>query len=129
MAGKIKIRSVSNWNIVTTIILAILCVSVSLFGFTQYAVLRSAMQDYISCESAAHELQDGSDTLTKQVRLAAATGDFSYIDAYFEEANVTRSREKALEDLAALDDSSDAIQALQEALLASVNLMQTEYAS
>ena len=61
--------------------------------------------------------------------LAAATGDFSYIDAYFEEANVTRSREKALEDLAALDDSSDAIQALQEALLASVNLMQTEYAS
>ena len=69
------------------------------------------------------------DTLTKQVRLAAATGDFSYIDAYFEEANVTRSREKALEDLAALDDSSDAIQALQEALLASVNLMQTKYYS
>ena len=129
MAGKIKIRSVSKWNIVTTVILAILCVSVSLFGFTQYAVLRSAMQDYIACESAAHELQDGSDNLTKQVRLAAATGDFSYIDAYFEEANVTRSREKALEDLAALDDSSDAIQSLQEALLASVNLMQTEYYS
>ena len=129
MAKKVKIRSVSDGSIVATIILALLCVAVSVFGFTQYTVLRSAMQDYIDCENAAHELQDGSDTLTKQVRLAAATGEQKYIDAYFEEANVTRSREKALDDLEALDISSSAISALEEALDASVNLMQTEYYS
>ena len=129
MAGKIKIRSVSNLNIITTITLAFLCVGVSLFGFTQYGVLRSAMQDYISCESAAHELQDGSDFLTKQVRLAAATGDSSYIDAYFEEANVNKTREKALDDLSELDSDENAIQQLQEALDASVDLMQTEFYS
>ena len=129
MAGKIKIRSISKWNIVTTVTLALLCVGLSLLGFTQYRVLCSAMQDYISCENAAHELQEGSDILTKQVRLAAATGESSYIDAYFEEANVNKTREKALEDLAVLDRDSDAIKQLQEALDASVDLMQTEYYS
>lgn len=127
LAGKIKIRLVSNWSITATIVLALLCVAVSVCGFTQYAILRSAMQDYISCENAAHQLQDGSDVLTKQVRLAAATGEQKYIDAYFEEANVTRSREKALGKLDALDIGSDAIDTLRKALTASVKLMQTEY--
>lgn len=129
MAGKIRIRSVSNWNIVTTVILAVLCVSISVFGFTQYSVLRSAMQDYISCENAAHELQNGSDILTKQVRLAAGTGDSKYIDAYFQEANITKSREKALEDLSALENSSEAVEELKKAMEASVDLMQTEFYS
>lgn len=129
MAGKIRIRSVSNWNIVTTVILAVLCVSISVFGFTQYSVLRSAMQDYISCENAAHELQNGSDILTKQVRLAAGTGDSKYIDAYFLEANITKSREKALEDLSALENSSEAVEELKKAMEASVDLMQTEFYS
>lgn len=127
MAGKVKIRVVSDWSIVATIFLAALCVATSVFGYSQYNILRSAMQDYIACEQAAQELQQGSDTLTKQVRLAAATGEQTYIDAYFEEANVTRTREKALEDLVELDSSSEALSALRDALSASVDLMQTEY--
>lgn len=127
MAEKIKIRSVSNYSIVATSILALLCVGISLFGFTQYTILRSSMQDYIFCENAAHQLQEGSDVLTKQVRLAAATGEQQYIDAYFEEANVKKSREKAVQKLSNLDGSSDAIDALQKALSESVKLMQTEY--
>ena len=130
MAGNVKVRSVSTWSIVATLVLAGLCIVISLYGVTQYAVLRSAMQDYISCENAVHELQAGSDLLTKQVRLAAATGETQYIDAYFEEANVTKSREKAVNDLLALEGSSSAaIETLQEALAASVDLMQTEYSS
>lgn len=127
MAGKVKIRSVSDWSIIATVILSILCVTISVFGFTQYKILRSAMQDYISCENAAHELQEGSDILTEQVHLAVATGEEKYIDAYFEEANVTKTREKALKDLIALDSSSDAIESIRQALSASVDLMQTEY--
>lgn len=129
MAGKVKIRSVSDWSIVATVVLSVLCVSISLFGYTQYNVLRSAMQDYIDCENAVHELQDGSDLLTKQVRLAAATGEQQYIDAYFVEADVTQTREQALSDLARLDGSSTAISSLEDALSASYDLMQIEYYS
>jgi len=127
MAGKVKIRSVSDWSIAATIVLAALCIAISMFGVSEYAVLRTAMRDYIACEEAVHKLQTGSDNLTKQVRLAVATGEQEYIDAYFEEANVTRSRENALSELSELDDNTDAIAALQEALNASVDLMQTEY--
>ncbi len=126
MAGKIKLRIVSNCSLIIAVVLACLCVFISIFGFAQYTVLRSATQDYISCENAAHELQEGSDVLTRQVRLAAVTGDPKYIDAYFEEANVTKSREKALEELDSLNSSPEAILALQEALSASLDLMKTE---
>lgn len=129
VAKKVKIRLVSNGSIVASLVLSILCITISIFGFNQYTVLRSAMQDYIACENAVHELQEGSDNLTKQVRLAAATGDAKYIDAYFEEANVTKNREKALQDLEELDVSADAIAELKEALSGSIALMQTEYYS
>ena len=127
MAGKVKIRVVSDYSLAATVLLAVLCVGMTLFGLTQYNVLRRAMQDYIACESAVHQLQEGSDTLTKQARLAAATGEQKYIDAYFEEADTTRSRENALETLSAMEDSTEAVQALQQALDASDELMQTEY--
>ena len=51
------------------------------------------------------------------------------IDAYFEEANVTHNREKALQDLEALNIGTEAIDALKDALSDSVDLMQTEYYS
>lgn len=127
MAGKVKIRYVSDWSMAVTIFLSVLCVVVIGFGYTQYSILRSAMRDYMNCETAVQELQGGSDMLTKQVRLAAATGEQKYIDAYFEEANVTQTREKALADMAELNGSAEAITALKEALSASDDLMQTEY--
>ena len=127
MAEKVKIRVISDWSIIATGFLAALCLAISIFGYGQYKILRSAMQDYMTCEQAAQKLQDGSDVLTKQVRLAAATGEQAYIDAYFEEANVTRTREKAVEEIASLDSSVKAFAALQEALSVSTELMQTEY--
>lgn len=127
MVGKFKIRTLSNWSFVITVILALLCMAAFVFGLRKYEDLSNASQDYIACEAAAHKLQEGSDTLTKQVRLAAATGEQKYIDAYFQEANVTRSREKALNDLAALHEDPTALKPLQEALSASMELMKTEY--
>ncbi len=129
VAKKVKIRLVSNGSIFVSLVLSALCITISIFGFSQYSVLRTAMRDYISCEEAIHELQDGSDNLTKQVRLAAATGEAQYIDAYFEEANVSQNRERALQDLQALNVSDEAITALRTALMESVSLMQTEYYS
>ena len=127
MDGKIKLRTVSNWSIIITVLLSLLCVVISIWGFKKYTVLRTAMQDYISYEKAVEQLQYGSDNLTKQVHLAASTGRQEYIDAYFEEANVTKSREKALKDMKALGGNTDAVSALEDALSSSVELMNTEY--
>ena len=127
MAGNLKIRTLGNWSLGITAVLAILCIAMSILGFRKYEVLQSSTRDYIACEAAAQRLQTGSDTLTRQVRLAAATGEQTYIDAYFEEANVTRSRETALADLSALHGGEDAVTSLEQALSASTDLMQTEY--
>lgn len=108
MAGNLKIRTLGNWSLGITVVLAILCIAMSILGFRKYEVLQSSTRDYIACEAAAQRFQTGSDTLTRQVRLAAATGEQTYIDAYFEEANVTRSRETALADLSALHGGEDA---------------------
>jgi len=127
MAGNLKIRALGNWSLGITAVLAILCIAMSILGFRKYEVLQSSTRDYIACEAAAQRFQTGSDTLTRQVRLAAATGEQAYIDAYFEEANVTRSRETALADLSALHGGEDAVTSLEQALSASMDLMQTEY--
>lgn len=108
MAGNLKIRALGNWSLGITAVLAILCIAMSILGFRKYEVLQSSTRDYIACEAAAQRFQTGSDTLTRQVRLAAATSEQTYIDAYFEEANVTRSRETALADLSALHGGEDA---------------------
>ena len=122
MAGNLRIRTLSNWSLGITAVLAILCIVMSILGFQKYEVLQSSTRDYIACEAAAQRFQTGSDTLTRRVRLAAATGEQAYIDAYFEEANVTRSRETALADLSALHGGEDAVTSLEQALSAS-----TEY--
>lgn len=127
VAGKVKIRKISGWSMAVTIALTCICVVISGWGYKKYTVLRGATQDYIDSESAAQQLRAGSDYLTKQARLAAATGEQQYIDAYFEEANVARRREKGLEKLAALHGDPEAMEPLQDALSASVELMQTEF--
>ena len=73
MAGNLKIRTLGNWSLGITAVLAILCIAMSILGFRKYEVLQSSTRDYIACEAAAQRLQTGSDTLTRQVRLAAAT--------------------------------------------------------
>lgn len=127
MAGKLKVHKLSNWSIAATLILAVACVALSIVGVQKYEVLRQATQDYIASEQAARKLQKGSDVLTQQVRLAAVTGEQEYIDGYFQEANVTRSRQTALEELSEIHGDPQAIVALQLALADSEELMQTEY--
>lgn len=129
MAKKVKIRTLSNGSILGTLLLAVFCVLISVFGFEKYNVLRSATQDYITCETAARSLQNGSDILTKRARLAASSASKYYIDSYFEEAETIRTREKALQQLAQLESNTNAIEQLREALSYSIDLMTTEYHS
>lgn len=129
MKRKIRIRRVSAWNIGIALIVGFLFALISMAGEKKFHVLQSATEQYIACENAAKQLQDGSDYLTEQVRLYAMTGQREYMDLYFEEAEVTRRRETALESLKEYFDETSVFTALQSAMECSEKLMQTEYYS
>ncbi len=127
MAYKVKIRTVSKLSLIVTITLTVICVAISTYGLQKYAVLRNSFQEYVSCESAILQFVKGSDTLTEQARLAASTGEITYIDGYFQEANVDKNREKAIEEIALYEGNEEAVNLLEESMQNSKDLMQTEY--
>ena len=88
-----------------------------------------ANQRYVSAIHAADDLEIASDYLTMSVRSYVATGETRYLDDYFEEANVTRRRDLALEDLDRLLEgrNSNAYTALEKGLEVSNQLMKREY--
>lgn len=127
MKRKIKIQRISSWSIGITVVLALIFFFISYEGNKEFHVLKTTTDQYITCENAAKQLQDGSDYLTEQVRLYVATGQQTYMDLYFEEANVTMRRDHALETLQESFGGTDTFDALQKAMDCSRNLMDTEY--
>lgn len=129
MKKKIRIKNVSVWSIGITIALALLFAVICIRAEKEFRVLKTATDQYILCENAAKQLQDGADYLTEQVRLYTMTKERIYMERYFEEADVTKRRENALSDLKQYFDNTEIFQALQEAMESSENLMNTEYYS
>lgn len=120
-------QKVSTWSIGVTCILAVLFAFVSIVGQKEFQVLETATDQYIACENAARKLQDGSDYLTEQVRLYVMTGEVQYMDLYFEEATITKRREKALDTLKRYFDKTETFGSLKAALSCSQELMNSEY--
>lgn len=114
-------------SIAIAIALTALFTGIATYGKKDLRELSSATEQYLRCEKSAMELQKGSDTLTEQVRMYVITGQREYMDGYFQEANVTRRREKAVKELEAYFADSRPMEDLQQALQASETLMQTEY--
>ena len=127
MKRKFKIQRVSSWSIGITVVLALIFFFISYEGNKEFHVQKTTTDQYITCENAAKQLQDGSDYLTEQVRLYVATGQQTYMDLYFEEANVTMRRDHALETLQESFGGTNTFDALQKAMDCSRNLMDTEY--
>ena len=128
MAKRIKIRKVSAWTLQVTLVLAVLFAVVSFRSEKEFKILRMTTEQYIACERAAKQLQDGSDYLTEQVRLYAITRESKYMNLYFEEAG-THRREEALASLEQYFDGTEMFDSLEEALECSKDLMDTEYYS
>ena len=123
---RVKIRKVCKWSMAVTIVIGVLFIFVSVWANKQFHVLQNATDQYIICEQAATDLQDGSDNLTEQVRLYAMTGRTEYMNRYFQEVNSDR-RETAVENLRQDFDGTDTFTALENALSYSKKLMDTEY--
>ena len=93
-----------------------------------YVRMQEASSRYISAQLAAADLESGSDYLTDRVRCFVVTGELEYLDDFFEEVNVTRRRDLAVENLAQLLEGSDsgALANLNTALELSNELVDTE---
>lgn len=95
----IRLRTLNTMAIFAACVLYVLVIYATLQVALRYDELISATDDYIECEKNASLVREGSDYLTEQVRLYTVTMDTQYIDSYMEEVNVTKRREKALEEL------------------------------
>ena len=94
-----------------------------------YLRMQQASERYIMAQQAATNLEIGSDSLTESVRCFVVTGDIEYLEAYFEEAEVTRTRDTAVSNLRTLLEGRDsiALEHLSTALSLSNELMNHEY--
>ncbi len=127
MSRKIRVQRVSIVSIILTIVLSAICVSCFLYGYTQFEKLKSLTESYNLCQETAEELQDGSLYLTDKVRLAAMSGDTRYVEQYFTEVNTYHRRDRAVKTLRENYDDTESLAALEAALEASKELMDTEY--
>ncbi len=112
---------------VLIIAISVLLLVFGRFSIDGYARMQETTADYIAWQGNAYNLQAGSDYLTEQVRYFAVTGDPQYLNNYFEEANVTRRRDQAVEALKTELSGSSAYDYLQAAMKDSLELMQREY--
>ncbi len=70
-----------------------------------YSHSEEATERYIAAQQAAANMQTASDYLTSQARAYIATGDPARAEAFFEETDVTRRRDRALEEIRGFIDS------------------------
>ena len=93
-----------------------------------YKHMVEASDQYIEAQSAATNMETGSDYLTDCVRCFVVSGDIEYLDAFTQEVEVTKTRNKAVADLEELlqDSNSGAIDSLNTALETSNKLVDRE---
>ena len=103
---KIEIRKVSRLGIWITLFLALAFVFLIIQGENEFFAMNES---------------------TEQVRMYVMTGDTSYMDAYFVEANQVKSRENALDTFKTYFDKTASFSSLKAALDTSLELMTTEY--
>ncbi|MBR0162203.1 MAG: EAL domain-containing protein [Oscillospiraceae bacterium] len=122
--------SITNYIFVALAILIVAALAVSDIMINRgYRQMEEASSRYLLAENSANDLEAGSDYLTESVRLFVVTGDLQHLENFFEEANVTKRRDKALENLEELleGNESGAYGSLSTALDYSNELMELEY--
>ncbi len=126
-----KLTRETRRDIVNIIMVVISCILYCLliYGmvlmFRQFSTMVSSMNDYISCVDDAADASDASAFLTDQVHHYVVEREPGHLEAYFVEANETKRRESALENLEEFADR-ETISSMQKALDYSYELMKTE---
>ena len=111
--------------VIISCILSFLLIYGMVLMFRQFSTMVSSMNDYISCVDDAADVSDASAFLTDQVHHYVVEREPGHLEAYFVEANETKRRESALENLEEFADK-ETISSMQKALDYSNELMKTE---
>lgn len=108
-----------------SVILHVVLIYTTVLASNQYEVMMHTLVDYISCQEDAALVSGASSYLTDQVHHYVMDMEYKHVENYFTEANVTRRRERALENLKDFANE-EALNILREALNSSNELMKTE---
>ncbi len=94
-----------------------------------YQRMEQASDRYIAAQMAASDMESISDYLTEQARCFVVTGEMEYLFNFFEEVDVTRRRDQAVDNLETLLEGNDqkALKDLNKALILSNELVEIEY--
>ena len=125
----LQLRTANFFFILIAAIAAVALFVSDLFVTSGYQRMEQASDRYISAQMATADMESGSDYLTDRVRCFVVTGDVEYLKDFFEEVNVTRRRDHAVENLENLLEGHDsaALMNLSTALVLSNELVNTEY--
>ena len=123
----LSLRTIQIWLIVGAVVVSGLMFYSTYNLSASYRQLTETTQQHIELRKAALELMEASDYMTEKVQRFAVKGDFSHLQAYFNEALVTQHREEALRTMSQGDESAAALAKLKQALKASNALMEKEY--
>lgn len=127
MPAQRNFQKLSLFLIFTSCLLYILLIHATLDATAQYSKLQEFTNTFIACQSADAQLAAGSDYLTEQARMYVVTQNEQNLQNYFAEADETRRRERAINQLASYQSKNAAYDYLMDALDASNLLMQREF--
>ena len=113
-------------TIVSLLIAAVLLYS-GVRAFISFRDMEKSTNEYIELAEAASELMDASDFLTEEVQRYTVMGDRTHLENYFTEAEETRRREHAIEQMQEKLHDSSALENLRAGMQESLSLMDREY--
>lgn len=124
-----RIKYINTLFIVVILLACAALLGVLLSISEEYNNSVDVTDDYQSLDKNALIVIDTSDYLTRSVQNFVITGETEYLNDYFTEANETKSREKAIENIKKISSAESIVGILEEAVAESKNLMNLEYSA
>ena len=120
------IRSINAVVIVIASVLSILLLQTVERATEVSAIFREVTNEHLACSESVSSLKQASDDLTSSARLFTVTHDIEFVEKYYEEVNVTKRRDAALDVLRFYLEDGQASQLLEVALEESNALAEQE---
>ena len=124
--GGPRISCIMLITFLCTALLLICYTLAEFYGNSVYDELITSTNQYTAAELATSQLKEASDMLTRDVRLFAVTGQTRFVESYFKEAQLSHTREHAVETIRDNIGESEALDSLSAALDVSNELKERE---
>ncbi|MBQ0051028.1 MAG: hypothetical protein KBT11_03070 [Treponema sp.] len=126
-AKGISIRFLNYFLVLVTIGVFSCVLLISYNVHSRFKMVRSAFERFMVCQDSSKLVKESANYLTEQARLFVVTHNTNYAEAYLKEKNITKGRQRAMEQLQRVCTSDDlAYQRLQIAQNHSENLISIE---